>query len=106
MVDVDGSIEYSKTIAVSMATATEQLKISPNPSHETLTVSSNWEPGLAEFRIFDANGRLVQQLNQQVNTSLEPLNIDISSLPTGIYFLKIITENRFGLLFQNKFTKF
>jgi hypothetical protein len=46
--------------------------------------------------IFDAMGRLVMPVKTLRATSLQqqhPTTLDISHLPTGIYFIRITTEN-------------
>jgi subtilisin family serine protease len=105
MVDVDGSIEYSKVISVRWSGA-EVMDVSPNPVQDALQLSANWQPDPVAVRIFDASGRLVLAQNRLIATPLEPLTLDVAALPSGIYFLKIVTENGIGLLFQNKFTKY
>ncbi|MBI5914278.1 MAG: S8 family serine peptidase, partial [Bacteroidetes bacterium] len=64
MVDIDGSIEYSKVIVVQLA-ENEGLVTYPNPVRQELLLSATWETGAVEVRIFDAAGRLVQQTQEQ-----------------------------------------
>lgn len=56
------------------------FSISPNPSQNTITISSN--DGILKVRIFDATGRLLQT----INTGFE--NINIASLKTGSYIIQ------------------
>lgn len=78
----------SKPTAMANASAkTIQPALSPNPTTGVLTVQCPHLQGNSSISLYDNMGRKVQSnsLNQETST------IDISSLPTGIYFYQITT---------------
>ncbi len=75
---LDGSVDVQETLT------NVQLSVSPNPAAEVL----HWELNVpihrrAELRVFDAYGRLLRR----ENTYLPKGDIDLSTLPSGIYLL-------------------
>jgi serine protease AprX len=104
MVDLDGSIQYSELVTIRWD-GLEVLRLSPNPATNELSLVANWQPGIVAVTVFDAKGQLLQQQNKQVSAALEPLSLDVSALPSGIYFVKIMAENGTGLPLQQKFVK-
>ncbi len=91
-VDYNGNFSYSKTIAINNrdsfgAINQSSISIHPNPANGHLEVQIK-DLGFTnvELRIYDVLGREV--LNSPTSNPLSPINIDISSLSKGIYFLK------------------
>lgn len=66
----------------------ENFSIYPNPAINSLTIE-NFEI-INELKIFDMQGKVRLHLSPKTET----VNIDISHLPTGIYFLQIIGNNQ------------
>jgi hypothetical protein len=66
----------------------------PNPAKNQITLKIN--SSINNIEILDSRGRLVLVSKQKT--------IDISSLSSGIYFLKAVTES--GSLFTDKFVKY
>ena len=61
----------------------------PNPAGETLNIKTKENIKISSLNIYDISGRLVQTIsNPETN-----LGIDVSSLKTGNYFLKINSDN-------------
>jgi hypothetical protein len=60
----------------------------PNPATDIIYLKSNTSIQNAEYSIIDVNGRLVKR-----NTISNTDSIDISDLSTGIYILRIATQN-------------
>ncbi|MFM2226584.1 MAG: hypothetical protein RJA07_2786 [Bacteroidota bacterium] len=72
----------------------DQLVVYPNPTNEWLTINDKWLT-INTIEITDMLGRVMVSLsnhiNQQIkNSSTQPLQIDVSTLPNGIYFIKTI----------------
>lgn len=75
----------------------EQLKVFPNPASNLLTVSTNKTFGeINAVEFYNPFGQIVL-LPTQLN------NIDISELPSGLYFIK--ATNSRGLVLSTKFLK-
>ncbi len=83
---------YAKRKSSAQTSIQEELATSlnvsvyPNPAANFTQVSSAYN--LVQIQLFDRNGKLV--LCQNPNT--KNVNIALSSLPEGVYFLKITTE--------------
>jgi hypothetical protein len=83
-VDKDGKTTYSKMLSIAVSYKPLAVSIYPNPAKSKVSiVSSN---GIHELSITDLVGRtlLKKQFNQLNNAEL-----DIASLPKGIYLLKV-----------------
>jgi len=67
----------------------EAIKIYPNPTKETLTIT-NLNSTVVEIQIIDISGKIVHQTtpnNQQIN-------INVSNLEPGLYLVRMITNNQ------------
>lgn len=83
------------TLRVQLGTATRSTEpftegqknvlVYPNPASDLLNVNLSGIKGKSEVSLFDINGR--QVLRREVNAANTQL--DISSLPTGVYIIKI-----------------
>jgi len=79
----------------------EQIKLIttelyPNPTSGIVTISST--QAIANIEVFDVTGKLVY--NQQNNNNQTNLEIDLSALSNGIYFIN--TQNNFGGISKSK----
>ncbi|TDE15623.1 T9SS type A sorting domain-containing protein [Dyadobacter psychrotolerans] len=81
--DFDGSAELSRIVNVETESA-NLVKMYPNPTSGILHIE-RVESGV---KIFDILGRLV------MNVTIVNQKIDVSSLPAGLYFIAVISENR------------
>jgi hypothetical protein len=83
--DKDGKLTYSKTLSIAVSHKPLAVSIYPNPARGKVNiVSSN---SINELTITDLVGRAV--LKKQYN-QLTYLELDIASLPKGIYLLKVL----------------
>jgi cytochrome c peroxidase len=85
--NLDGSIEIiGPTLGISEGSLTPFISISPNPVVHNATIETN----LGHFKIwvYDNTGKLLFQ--KEVNTQTV---LDFSTIATGLYFVKITTEN-------------
>lgn len=64
-------------------------KLYPNPATETLYVEVN-NPAVKQLKVMDVTGKLV--LSQSVTTNKEAINI--SSLPSGTYYLQLVSDTQ------------
>ena len=68
----------------------EQLKIYPNPTTGELIVTS-YKLRVTSVEVFDVNGKKQEAKNRKQKAEGK-IVIDISLFPTGIYFVKVFTE--------------
>lgn len=70
------------------------FKIFPNPSSETFTISFNTSIENLELELISATGHLIKKIqSSKVNSS----TIDITDLPSGMYFLRIKADDNLTL---------
>ena len=72
------------------------FRIYPNPVQNSLTIITNQTIEIKELNIYNTLGQLVQTIKNPNKT------IDVSSLQTGNYLLKIITDNGVNIQKFNK----
>jgi hypothetical protein len=90
MVDLDGSSAYSTIRNIRFDHANESVVYTyPNPAHDVLKISKINPQDVSSISIFNQNGLLMQAQNTY---SVE--GIDIRSLPSGIYILRIQEANQ------------
>jgi len=78
---------------------TAQIKIYPNPTSGELKVTNN-ELGMRNIQIFDSKGEMQRMESKK---TIGEITLDISDLPSGLYFLKIETEK--GMITQKVIKK-
>lgn len=70
-------------------------KIFPNPARESIKIEANYR--LLEAKLYDMSGKIILNKKNAFNT--QDFNMNLSSLTSGLYTLKIITEK------NNKYIK-
>lgn len=87
---------YTLRVALGTATKGDELftakpvTIFPNPVAKTMNVSIPDIQGMADIRVFDIYGKMVQNRSTgQTNTQL-----DLSSLPSGMYLVKVVNAGK------------
>jgi photosystem II stability/assembly factor-like uncharacterized protein len=66
----------------------QSLKISPNPSNDKITFSLSAITGITQLSIFTVSGEKVMERQLQETE----IQIDISALPQGVYFVRVQDE--------------
>lgn len=79
----------AKTKGNDIAEITTAFNIYPNPVDNKLFIET--EVSVEEISIYDIYGR--QTLSQQVNKSTSQQVVDVADLNSGVYFVKIVTDN-------------
>jgi hypothetical protein len=81
----------------------DKLSLLPNPTFGSLRIKleSNVLPNNTQLRILNTNGQIMQQ--QQVAENATQLETDVSTLPSGLYFVQLRSPQ--GLLYTGKFVK-
>jgi hypothetical protein len=106
---IPSRVEY-KYLAINTSTSEKEdpsvsPTIFPNPSHETLFVKINSsESKIYQFSIINTFGQIVSQQKQMLGGG-QVLELPISTLPAGVYFLSINSEQNKPLSRQ-KFVKY
>lgn len=68
------------------------FKMFPNPTVDKLNLSGLSEMGIIhKLAIYNVSGQLVKQT--QVESELSEMEVNVEELPSGVYFLKIESEN-------------
>lgn len=67
-----------------------KLKLYPNPAQNSITLEVIPGLQLDSVEIFDLNGKLIQSLDLS-NTTDQLLELNISSINSGVYFLKVVS---------------
>jgi endonuclease I len=68
----------------------EQIAIFPNPSNGIISLNLRDETGASDIGVFDLSGRLLEYY-QYENKRMQ---IDLSHLPNGVYFLKVESDQK------------
>ncbi len=68
---------------------TSNFSIHPNPAKEVLNVTSKNGVAIEAIQVLDINGRVVNQIN--ISNS-ENVQINVSNLNSGVYFVKVQSE--------------
>ncbi|MCE3259860.1 MAG: hypothetical protein K0S12_1501 [Bacteroidetes bacterium] len=93
MIDRDGSYTYSKIVSLNGdASAGNSLTLVSNSISDDLlkVVVNSPSEGLVTLNIFDTQGKLLKNLkNQKVKQGNNSLTVDVSSLSSAVYILKI-----------------
>jgi opacity protein-like surface antigen len=73
------------------------IDIYPNPTVENVTLSTNGSKGNALiYQLFDSHGRLISSAKINENET----QIEMSSLPSATYFVKVSSENEYVKTFK------
>jgi len=93
-VDLDsfhGSItDFNNLIGANSITELRALgfEFYPNPVHQYLYIKTKYNQPITNVKIFDLNGRLLQEHNKNIS------KIDVSTLKTGVYLMQVTLGNR------------
>lgn len=88
-VDFDGAFTYSGTQEILYTPGLEvSMHVYPNPSSDFIQVSSDGDLSGSILKVLDQQGRMVQ--TQSLGLGIN--QVDIRTLPTGIYFLEVQSE--------------
>ncbi len=94
MIDIDGKYGYSQVITLNTAAGKNRISIHPNPVINNVTVDVN--AAIAEkanWNITDMSGKTVLQHGVNLIKGNNTLNIDLTKLVPGTYYLKLAGNN-------------
>lgn len=86
--DFDGQFSYSDTRMVDVSSIPENLYASPNPSKGIFTINRK-VTNLQNIRLYNGQGKAMVGHEVYIGSQVK---LDLSSLPTGVYFLNISTS--------------
>ena len=96
-VDLNGNYSYSNTISITLeGSEREQISLYPNPAVDKFTIDVEVsKDSEVEVSIWDATGKLIlgNVLNEELEAGSYQKEIDIRSLPAGMYNVKVTIEN-------------
>jgi hypothetical protein len=87
MVDIDGTVTYSKIIAVNFGDQTLP-QVFPNPASSYFTVTAGQE-AMKEISVIDVSGKTIQRIVNSNGSSAVTVNSE--SFAGGVYIIKITT---------------
>jgi len=79
-------IEYEGTVTGVQENDSQTINIYPNPAHQWLNVAA--EKIIEEVSVYNAMGQCIQK----VHPTEEHIQLNLSKVPAGVYFLKIQTH--------------
>ena len=97
--DYDGKTSQSKIIYVDNLCnqkSDSEIAIYPNPTAGSFTLDIKlFQQAEVTIEIMDGVGRIVKSLrNIKYSVGLQSINIDITTLDTSVYFLKVLIDNK------------
>lgn len=88
--DIDGKKMYSKVVTATIETYTLDATLYPNPATDFVKLAMNGLKGTSiQYSIYNNLGRLITNRTMENTSSNLNVNIDLSSVPSGIYFIEL-----------------
>lgn len=87
---VDFSVSASDESSIPTITAPVNLVAYPSPAVGSLTISGTGITDADRLEVLDAAGRIVMTVEGTDRLSLNGVNLDVSTLPVGAYFFRLI----------------
>ncbi len=84
------SITYDSTLSSEDFFIENGFALYPNPNRGAFSIRGNYSLGLQNFAIFTTQGKLIKKQSFNKNQQLHQINI--SEVPSGIYFIKIDSD--------------
>ncbi len=85
--DIDGHVTYSPNVQVSLPASDIALQVYPSPARGSVTLKGQSIGSLIE--IISVDGHILKKFNASAVTQ----KIDVSNLPSGIYFIKELSKD-------------
>ena len=82
----DQAVYYSETLSILDENEFSSVKLYPNPTHNKFSV--NTDVSIDQIKIYNLTGQIVLRFEREALNS----TYDISSLSSGLYFVKIISS--------------
>jgi PKD repeat protein len=87
--------QHNGTItSINQHVSADAISVYPNPATQNLNIKFNVvKAGVARISIMDVMGRVITESENDVNSNNCNVQLNISGLPTGVYFVKVVTGN-------------
>lgn len=89
--DLDGKFSVSKVNSVKVNGTSDRISVYPNPAVSRINIEGNAQ-SLSGMKIFDATGQNVTSRANKMQNSSTQIQMDVSQLPSGVYFIKAGTQ--------------
>jgi Secretion system C-terminal sorting domain len=84
-----------QTINGSTEETLNSVNIYPNPANSMVNLEFNsTQEGQTQIRFIDQMGRVAQTYYQTTTTGTNQMNLDIQSIPAGVYFVQMISNEQ------------
>lgn len=85
--DIDGKVEYTSVLR-SSCDAADSMSVWPNPAHSKVSVNIvSTRQSQVLLKLLDVKGSVVKTTKASLLKGSNQLNLDVASLPNGIYYL-------------------
>jgi hypothetical protein len=92
-VDFDGTITYSNTIAIEIATQAGDYLFYPNPTKNKVTYQfSSDHTATRQIVVSNALGQVLQTQQHTANKGINNVTIDIHTYPVGTYLIQVLSK--------------
>ena len=92
-----GKVDYSKVIEVNICQDSGGLlnvSLYPNPARDHCFVEFNSTvEAVIEVQLMDMNGKILESNKQVATSGLNRIEIDISGINSGVYYVKLVSDN-------------
>lgn len=90
-------VEYELTINNETLTPAIDFNIHPNPVDNQLFITFDVQQyQTMQINLYHSNGQLVKTLNRDMSTGAQQVQVDVSELASGVYFVELVTEEGVG----------
>lgn len=84
------NLTFTSVLGTEDFTALDKTVVFPNPSNAIFNVTKNGLATISKIRIFDVDAKMVKEINPEFSN--ETIQVDLSQLHKGIYFMEISNE--------------
>ncbi|MFD1628880.1 autotransporter-associated beta strand repeat-containing protein [Pseudopedobacter beijingensis] len=88
-VDMDGTATELDVRTVNFGLPTSDIRLFPNPTTDRVTIA--FTGSYRSLNVSDAMGKILQ--TQQLNATQKEITLNLSTYPSGIYFVKLVGDN-------------
>ncbi len=90
-------VEYELAVNNETVAPAIDFNVHPNPADSQLFITydvQQYQP--MQINLYHSNGQLIRTLDREINIGLQQINIDVSDLASGVYFVELVTEDGVG----------